>query len=63
MAHVVQTGLDGKVAQLMDMAQRRPVIRLDANKFNLYVKSAPRNYSVVVMFTALQSHRQCSVCR
>lgn len=36
---------------------------MDANKFRTFVRNAPRNYSVVVMLTALQPQRQCSVCR
>lgn len=55
--------LDEKVAQLMDWSSKKSVIRLDGNKFRAYVKAPPRNYSVVVMLTALQAYRQCSVCR
>jgi oligosaccharyltransferase complex subunit gamma len=55
--------LDDKVAQLTDWNNKKTVIRLDGNKFRAYVKAPPRNYSVVVMLTALQAQRQCSVCR
>lgn len=55
--------LSQKVQTLNDLSARRPVIRLDSEKFKVLVKSAPRNYSVFVMFTALRSQRGCSVCK
>lgn len=38
-------------------------MRFNGHKFKEFVKSAPRNYSVIVMFTALQPARQCVICR
>ncbi|KAG8583508.1 hypothetical protein GDO81_008447 [Engystomops pustulosus] len=55
--------LSEKVGQLMDWASKRPVIRMNGDKFRRLIKAPPRNYSVIVMFTALQSHRQCVVCK
>jgi hypothetical protein len=55
--------LDEKVSQLIELSSKRSVIRFDGKKFHNYVKATPRNYSTVVMFTALQSHRQCGACR
>ncbi|XP_018088427.1 magnesium transporter protein 1-like isoform X2 [Xenopus laevis] len=55
--------LSEKVGQLMDWASKRPVIHMNGDKFRRLIKSPPRNYSVVVMFTALQTHRQCVVCK
>ncbi|KAG5852172.1 magnesium transporter protein 1 isoform X1 [Anguilla rostrata] len=55
--------MSDKVAQMMDWAGRRAVIRMNGEKFRRFVRAPPRNYSVVVMFTALQPHRQCGVCR
>lgn len=55
--------LEERVAQLEDMSNRRSVIRLDNKKFQTFVKSTPRNYSIVVMMTALQSSRQCGACK
>ncbi|KPP67726.1 tumor suppressor candidate 3-like, partial [Scleropages formosus] len=52
-----------KVEQMMEWSSRRSVIRMNGDKFRRFVKAPPRNYSVVVMFTALQPQRQCSVCR
>lgn len=56
-------GLSEKVDQLRELSYKRPVIRLNGNKFRDYVKSAPRNYSIVVMFTALSAQRQCAICQ
>ncbi|MCI4395103.1 hypothetical protein PGIGA_G00176530, partial [Pangasianodon gigas] len=52
-----------KVEQMMEWSSRRSVIRMNGEKFRRFVKAPPRNYSVIVMFTALQPQRQCSVCR
>jgi len=45
------------------MSAKRPVIRLNGNKFRELVKNAPRNYSIIVMFTAMGSSRGCAICR
>ncbi|KAM4660728.1 dolichyl-diphosphooligosaccharide--protein glycosyltransferase subunit MAGT1 isoform 2-T2 [Amazona ochrocephala] len=55
--------LSEKVNQLMEWASKRSVIRMNGDKFRRFVKAPPRNYSVIVMFTALQPHRQCVVCK
>ncbi|CAG9762065.1 unnamed protein product [Ceutorhynchus assimilis] len=55
--------LADRVQQLTDLSSKKSVLRFNANKFKDYVKTAPRNYSIVVMFTALASQRQCAVCR
>lgn len=57
--------LGERVQQLTELSQRRPIIRFNGDKFRLYAgsKSLPRNYSIVVMMTALSSQRQCSICR
>ena len=52
-----------KVSALRDMASRKSVIRFNGNKFREYVKGTPRNYSMIVMFTALSSSRQCMICK
>ncbi|XP_028131470.1 tumor suppressor candidate 3 [Diabrotica virgifera virgifera] len=52
-----------RVQQLTDMANKRPVLRFNANKFRDFVKASPRNYSVIIMFTAMAPQRQCQVCR
>lgn len=55
--------LEGRVKQLMEWNYRKPVINLNGDRFREYVKSSPRNYSMIVMFTALQPQRQCQICR
>ncbi|KAJ8922654.1 hypothetical protein NQ315_007686 [Exocentrus adspersus] len=52
-----------RVQQLTDMANKRAVLRFNANKFRDFVKASPRNYSIVIMFTAMAPQRQCQVCR
>ncbi|XP_076799649.1 dolichyl-diphosphooligosaccharide--protein glycosyltransferase subunit TUSC3-like [Clavelina lepadiformis] len=58
-----QEVLQEKVHQLMEWSNRRTVIQMGGSKFANYVKSKPRNYSVIVMFTALNPKRGCSVCQ
>ncbi|KAL7979893.1 hypothetical protein Chor_004362 [Crotalus horridus] len=55
--------LSEKVSQLMEWTSKRSVIRLNGDKFRRLIKAPPRNYSVIIMFTALQPHRQCIVCK
>jgi len=45
------------------MNLKRSVLRFNGNKFRDYVKATPRNYSVIVMFTAMAAQRQCAICR
>jgi len=52
-----------KVSTLRDLASRKSVIRFNGNKFREYVKASPRNYSMIVIFTALSSSRQCMICK
>ena len=53
--------LDEKVSQLMDLSHKRSLIRMNGQKFKDYVRATPKNYSVVVMFTAMSAQRQCSI--
>lgn len=57
--------LEEQVQQLSSMLERRPVMRLNADKFRRYIgsQSVPRNYSFIVMMTALSPQRVCHVCR
>lgn len=55
--------LESRVAQMLEWNKRNSVIKLSSEKFNTYVKSKPRNYSVVAMLTALKPQRECSVCQ
>nr|CAB3267381.1 tumor suppressor candidate 3 [Phallusia mammillata] len=58
-----QEVLNDRVKQLMEWSSRRTVIQMTGSKFSTYVKSKPRNYSMIVMFTALNPKRGCSVCQ
>lgn len=55
--------LESRVSQMLEWNKRNSVIKLSSEKFNTYVKSKPRNYSVVAMLTALKPQRECSVCQ
>ncbi|XP_065839524.1 tumor suppressor candidate 3-like [Oscarella lobularis] len=55
--------IDAKVRQLVDWNNRKAIIRLNGDKFREYVKNPPRNYSIIVMLTALQPQRQCQICK
>lgn len=55
--------LSEKVQQLLEMNAKRPVMRFNGNRFRDFVKSVPRNYSMVIMFTAMAPARQCVICR
>ncbi|XP_064636423.1 tumor suppressor candidate 3-like isoform X2 [Lineus longissimus] len=58
-----EQALSDKVQQLMDWSGKRPLIKMNGDKFRQYVKSVPKNYHVILMLTALQPQRQCAVCR
>ncbi|XP_041357228.1 tumor suppressor candidate 3-like [Gigantopelta aegis] len=58
-----EDSIGDKVQQLTEWNNKKPVIRMNGDKFRHYVKTAPRNYSSIVMLTALQPSRQCSVCK
>lgn len=54
--------LNERVQQMTELSNKRPIIRMNVNKFNEFVKGVPRNYSVIAMFTALSASRGCSIC-
>uniref|UniRef100_A0A336M6Y7 CSON011158 protein n=2 Tax=Culicoides sonorensis TaxID=179676 RepID=A0A336M6Y7_CULSO len=58
-----KSALSEKVQAMLDMNAKKSILRFNGQKFKDYIKSAPRNYSVIVMFTALQPARQCQICR
>lgn len=55
-------GLTEKIGHLKEMTVKKGIIKLNNFKFRDYVKWSARNYSFVIMFTALEPHRQCSIC-
>jgi len=54
--------LNDRVQQLTDLSNKRPIIKMNVQKFNDFVKGSPRNYSVIAMFTALSPQRGCQIC-
>jgi oligosaccharyltransferase complex subunit gamma len=58
-----QASLEEKVQVLQDSLLRRPLMRLNGDKWRTYVKSQPKNYSTIVMLTALAPGRGCSICK
>lgn len=55
--------LGERVQELVEMSSKRAIIRFTGDKFRQFIKSTPRNYSFIIMLTALSPHRQCIVCR
>lgn len=58
-----ESSLEDRVQQLTELTIKRPVIKLNSAKFKEFVLSTPRNYSFIVMFTAMTPQRQCQICR
>ncbi|KAI3380158.1 hypothetical protein SNEBB_008334 [Seison nebaliae] len=54
--------LGKRYRELQYLQEQNDVIRLDSSKFNRFVKTNPKNYSLVVMFTAMKPMRQCKIC-
>lgn len=60
--------MEERVAKLTDLSFKKPMIRLNPDKFRTFIGAKgvgqpARNYSFIVMMTALSPMRQCSVCR
>lgn len=55
--------LEEKVYNLQNMLTKKHIIKLNSDQWNLYVHSAPKNYSVVVLFTLLSPKSNCIVCK
>lgn len=60
-----ENNLEDQIQQLNDLMERRPIIKLNADKFKRFIgsQSVPRNYSFIVMMTALSPQRSCQICR
>ncbi|KAI6187652.1 hypothetical protein M3Y98_00267600 [Aphelenchoides besseyi] len=56
-------GLEEKVKLLQDTLMKRPVVSLNNERWKSLVRSTPRNYSMIVMFTALSSEYNCAICK
>jgi len=48
---------------LTDWSLKKPIVRLNSERFKHFVRTAPRNYSMIVMLTALSPSRQCGICK
>ncbi|XP_034943827.1 tumor suppressor candidate 3 [Chelonus insularis] len=57
------SSLADRVQQLSSMVATTSALKFNLGKFKEYVKATPRNYSVIVMFTAMTPQRQCQICR
>ncbi|GMT21043.1 hypothetical protein PFISCL1PPCAC_12340, partial [Pristionchus fissidentatus] len=55
--------LEEKVKLLQDSLYRKPVLNLNMEKWRNLVRSQPRNYSMMVMFTALSTSVNCPICK
>lgn len=55
--------LEDKISNLQDMLYKRPIISMNMERWKNYVRSAPRNYSMIVMFTALSAGVNCPICK
>lgn len=55
--------LADRVQYLSGIAHRKTVIRINGAIFKDYVKATPRNYSMIILFTAMAQQRQCMICR
>ncbi|VUZ50996.1 unnamed protein product [Hymenolepis diminuta] len=55
--------LDRKVINLKSSLDTSNVIRLDFEKYNEYLVQTPRNYSVILMLTAMTERHECHHCQ
>lgn len=55
--------LDEKVKHLQEWMYKRPIITMNMDRWRTYVRNAPRNYSMMVMFTALSPGYNCQICK
>lgn len=60
---VSRVSLDEKVRVLQESLMKRPTMNLNIDRWNTYVKSSPRNYSMIVMFTVLSQRMNCPICK
>ncbi|CAI4227878.1 unnamed protein product [Auanema sp. JU1783] len=61
--YAAQPTVDEKVSYLQDLMYRQPVMRLNLDRWRTYVRTQPRNYSMIVMFTALSPGVNCPICK
>lgn len=52
-----------QLQQLTEMSNKNIILQFDSQQFLKYITAAPTNYSVIVMFTAMDPQWKCSACR
>ena len=52
-----------KYGKLVEMSARQNVLDFNGNRFRKFARNSPRNYSMIVMFTALSTGRGCKICK
>ncbi|KAK0417070.1 hypothetical protein QR680_012819 [Steinernema hermaphroditum] len=55
--------LEEKVKNLQEWLYKRPVINMNGDRWKNLVRTSPRNYSMIVMFTALSAGVNCPICK
>ena len=55
--------LEEKYIKINEMLSKSNVLSFNGNRFRKFVRNGPRNYSTIVMFTALQTGRGCKICK
>ena len=58
-----EKALAEKVKFMSQEASRRVIIKLKTSTFKSYITAVPKNYSTIVMFTAMNPSRQCGICQ
>ena len=55
--------LDEKYGKLIEMSKKENVLDFNGNRFRKFARNSPRNYSMIIMFTALSTGRGCKICK
>jgi hypothetical protein len=54
--------LEDKLRTLTSKSAKDAVIRLSNDEYKRLARTAPRNYSIIIMLTALDQKRECEIC-
>ena len=49
--------LDEKYGKLIEMSRKENVLNFNGNRLRKFARNSPRNYSMIIMFTALSTGR------
>ncbi|KHJ81243.1 hypothetical protein OESDEN_19071 [Oesophagostomum dentatum] len=52
-----------QVKALQDLLYRQPAVRMNMDRWKTFVRQQPRNYSMIIMFTALSPGVNCPICK